>query len=94
MKADGDLSNYVPDFLVKTPDGTVWIVETKGRAEIDLPQKMTRLRQWCTDATEASQAEGAPAYRFVYVDQSGFERHPPTSFAALVAGFTEYQDMQ
>ncbi|MCO6442315.1 MAG: DEAD/DEAH box helicase family protein [Nitrococcus mobilis] len=91
VKAEGDLSSYVPDFLVKTPDGTVWIVETKGRAEIDLPQKMTRLRQWCTDATEASQAEGGPAYRFVYVDQGGFERHPPTSFAALVAGFTEYQ---
>lgn len=29
VKTDGDLSNYVPDFLVKTTDGTVWIVETK-----------------------------------------------------------------
>ncbi|MGH8521564.1 MAG: hypothetical protein ACREU9_09150, partial [Gammaproteobacteria bacterium] len=39
VKASGDLSNYVPDFLAKTADGTVWIVETKGREEIDLPQK-------------------------------------------------------
>ncbi|MDN5870860.1 MAG: DEAD/DEAH box helicase family protein [Nitrococcus sp.] len=91
VKADGDLSNYVPDFLVKTPDGTIWIVETKGRAEIELPQKMARLRQWCADATEASQAEGGPVFRFVYVDQGGFERHRPTSFAELVASFTEYQ---
>ncbi|MGH8655747.1 MAG: hypothetical protein ACREYE_27815 [Gammaproteobacteria bacterium] len=30
VKADGDLSNYTPDFLVKTTDGTVWIVETKA----------------------------------------------------------------
>jgi type III restriction enzyme len=81
----------VPDFLVKTPDGKVWVIETKGREELDLPQKMARLRQWCGEATEASQAEGGPAYRFVYVDQRGFESHPPTSFASLVAGFTEYQ---
>src|SRR5205814_5252243 len=29
VKSDGDLSNYTPDFLVKTRDGTIWIVETK-----------------------------------------------------------------
>lgn len=92
VRANGELSNYVPDFLVKTPDGNVWVIETKGREELDLPQKMARLRQWCGEATEASQAEGGPKYRFVYVDQGGFERHPPTSFAALVAGFTEYQE--
>jgi type III restriction enzyme len=91
VRANGDLSNYVPDFLVKSLDGRVWVVETKGREELDLPQKMARLRQWCEDATHASQAEGGPAYRFVYVDQGGFERQPPTSFAALVAGFVEYQ---
>jgi len=92
VKADGDLSNYVPDFLVKTADGTVWIIETKGREERDLPQKMARLRQWCADATQASQAEGGPAYRFVYVDQQGYERNPPKTFAALAASFTEFQE--
>ncbi len=91
VKTDGDLSNYVPDFLVKTTDGTVWVVETKGREELDLPRKMARLRQWCEDATSASQAEGGPKYRFVYVDQEGYERNPPKDFAALVTGFAEYQ---
>jgi len=91
VKADGDLSNYVTDFFVKTTDNTVWIVETKGRVELDLPQKMTRLRQWCADATSASQSKGGPAYRFVYVDQQGYERNPPKNFAALAASFTEYQ---
>lgn len=92
VKADGDLSTYTPDFIVKTNDGTVWIVETKGRAELDLPQKMARLRQWCADATSASQAEGGPAYQFVYVDQQGYERNPPKNFAGLAAGFTEFQE--
>jgi type III restriction enzyme len=91
VKADGDLSNYVTDFFVKTTDGTVWIVETKGREERDLPQKMMRLRQWCADATQASKIEGGTAYRFVYVDQQGYERNPPKNFAGLAASFTEYQ---
>lgn len=92
VKVNGDLSNYVPDFLVKTTDGTIWIVETKGGEELDLPQKMARLRQWCADATSASQAESGPAYRFVYVDQRGFERNQPSSFAGLATVFTEYQE--
>jgi len=91
VKADGDLSNYVPDFMVKATDNTVWLVETKGREERDLPQKMNRLHQWCEDATSASQAEGGPAYRFVYVDQPGYERNPPKTFAGLAASFTEFQ---
>ncbi|MHB1090198.1 MAG: PDDEXK family nuclease, partial [Ilumatobacteraceae bacterium] len=91
VKADGDLSNYVPDFIVKTSDDTIWIIETKGREERDLPQKMTRLRQWCADATSASQTESGSTYRFVYVDQEGYERNPPQTFASLVASFTEYQ---
>jgi type III restriction enzyme len=91
VRADGDLSNYVPDFFVKTADDTVWVVETKGREERDLPQKMTRLRQWCADATKASAAEGGRAYRFVYVDQAGYERNPPRTFASLVASFTEFR---
>lgn len=92
VKADGDLSNYVPDFFVKIVDGTIYVVETKGRAELDLPRKMARLKQWCADASAASQVEGGPAYRFVYVDQEGFERCMPKDFAALLASFTMYQD--
>jgi type III restriction enzyme len=91
VKADGDLSNYVPDFLVKTTDSTVWVVETKGREERDLPQKMNRLRQWCEDASQASQDEGGPAYRFVYVDQAGYERNPPKDFSGLSAAFRDFQ---
>ncbi len=89
VKADGDLSTYTPDFLVRTTDGVVWIVETKGREELDLPQKMARLRQWCADATAAE--ENGQRYQYVFVDQAGFEKHPPTTFAALATSFTDYK---
>lgn len=91
VKADGDLSNYVPDFLVKTGAGDVFVVETKGRAELDLPHKMARLKQWCADATDASVAANGPAYRFLYVDEAGFKAHRPADFAGLATSFREYQ---
>jgi type III restriction enzyme len=92
VKADGELSTYTPDFIVRTADGNVWIVETKGREELDLPQKMSRLRQWCKDATAASAGDTGIEYGFVYVDQDGFEKHQPNSFAALVTSFRGYQE--
>ena len=91
VKADGDLSTYTPDFIVKDDSGDVWIVETKGREELDLPRKMARLAQWCADATAASRALAGPAYQFIYVDQESFERHPPANLAELVTMFREYQ---
>jgi len=91
VKADGDLSTYTPDFIVRTTDGRVWIVETKGREELDIPQKMARLKQWCLDATAAAKEQDSTAYGFVYVDQEGFEKHPPKTFAGLVAAFREHQ---
>jgi type III restriction enzyme len=91
VRADGDLSNYTPDFITRTSDGVVWIVETKGREEIDVPQKMRRLRQWCEDATTASAGEDGHVYRYVFVDEEGFTRHPPKTMAALAASFHEYQ---
>jgi type III restriction enzyme len=92
VKANGDLSTYTPDFIVRNTEGAVWIVETKGRKELDVPQKMTRLRQWCADATEASKVDGGTRYGFVYVDQESFDRHKPSSFAGLTSTFREYQE--
>jgi type III restriction enzyme len=92
VRANGDLSNYTPDFIVRTTDGAVWIVEAKGREELDVPQKMARLGLWCADATEASLAEGGTHYGFVFVDQEGFEQHEPGSFAGLVTAFRKYQE--
>ena len=89
VKGDGDLSNYTPDFIVRTGDTKIWIVETKGRLELDLPQKMTRLKQWCADATAAE--ENGCQYDFVFVDQISYEKHSPKTFAALATTFTDYK---
>ncbi len=75
--------------MARPHDSTVWIVETKGREELDLPQKMARLKLWCADATAAE--DDGRRYDFVFVDQAGYEKHTPGTFTALVASFIEYK---
>ena len=88
VNADGNISNYYPDFVVKLSDGAVCIVETKGQEDLDVPLKMQRLRQWCEDINKA---QSDKEYDFVYVDQDSFEKYKPDSFARLIAGFREYK---
>jgi len=88
VNADGDISNYYPDFFFFFPDKRIVIVETKGREDLDVPLKTTRLRQWCEDIN-AIQKE--VKYDFVYVDQEGFEKFPPKTFWQLLDGFREYK---
>lgn len=89
VNADGDISNYYPDFVVKVTDRETFIVETKGQEDLDVPLKMQRLRQWCEDI---NRAQTDKTFDFVYVDQESFERYKPTKFRQLVDGFREYKE--
>jgi type III restriction enzyme len=89
VNGDGDISNYYPDFIVKLANGTVVIVEIKGREDLDVPLKVMRLRQWCEDI---NRIQKSVRYDFVYVDEESFERYKPKTFKALLDGFREYKD--
>ena len=89
VNADGDISNYYPDFFVKLSDGRIVVVETKGQEDLDVPLKTQRLRQWCEDIN-ATQSD--VTYDFVYVDQEGFEKYAPKSFADVLTGFRKYKE--
>ena len=88
VKADGDISNYYPDFMVKLSTKRIVIVETKGREDLDVPLKMARLAQWCDDVNHV---QTDVEYDFVYVDEESFEKYKPTSFRQLLEGFKEYK---
>ncbi len=88
---DGDISNYYPDFIVKRSDTEVFVVETKGQEDLDVPLKMARLRQWCEDT---NQSEEKVVFDFVFVDAENFEKYRPVNFAQLVETFPEYKDKQ
>jgi type III restriction enzyme len=84
----GAIFRYYPDFIVKLCDGQVVIVETKGQEDLDVPQKMARLRQWCEDINKA---QSAIQYDYVFVDESGFSKYRPKTFAHLIASFRGYK---
>lgn len=88
VNADGDISNYYPDFIVKLSPEAHCIVETKGLGDLDVPLKMARLKQWCEDI---NREQSAVMYRFVFVDQASFDKYRPTTFSALIGGFRKYQ---
>ena len=67
----------------------MFIVETKGQEDLDVPLKIQRLRQWCEDVNRVQHDK---EHDFVYVDQESFEKYKPTSFRQLVDGFREYKD--
>ncbi len=89
VNADGDISNYYPDFFVRLTDNRVVIVETKGLEDLDVPRKMARLRQWCEDVN-AVQPDAS--YDFVFVDDAGFRKYPPKTFANVLTTFTGYKE--
>ena len=91
VNSDGDISTYYPDFLVKVTDREIFVVETKGQEDLDVPPKIQRLRQWCEDINRAQHDK---KYDFVYVDQESFEKYHPKSFRQLVDAFKKYKDRE
>ena len=89
VNADGDISNYYPDFLVKVSAKRIFVVETKGQEDLDVPLKMQRLRQWCEDI---NRVQSDVTYDFVFVDEESFDKYKPSSFKQLVDGFTGYKE--
>jgi type III restriction enzyme len=87
--ADGNISDYYPDFVVKKNDKEVFIIETKGREDLDVPLKTQRLKQWCEDLNKAQKKV---KYDFIYVDEESFDKYHPSTFEELEKNFREYKD--
>ncbi|MFH1802538.1 MAG: DEAD/DEAH box helicase family protein [archaeon] len=87
--ADGNISDYYIDFIVKKSEKEVFIIETKGREDLDVPLKMARLKQWCEDI---NRVQKKVKFDFVYVDEESFDKYHPSSFEQLERNFLEYKD--
>ena len=88
VNADGNISNYYPDFFVKVSAKRIVIVETKGQEDLDVPLKMARLAQWCDDI---NRVQSDIRYDFVFVDQESFEKYNPKTFKQLMESFIDYK---
>ena len=90
VNADGNISNYYPDFVVKHSEKEIYVIETKGLEDLDVPLKMERLKQWCVDINKA---QSSVRYDYVFVDEDNFNKYHPKSLKELVSGFREYKQM-
>ncbi len=89
INSDGDISNYYPDFFVKTFDNKIVIVETKGQEDLEVPLKMKRLAQWCEDINKI---QSVTLYDYAFVDQENFEKYRPKNFSTMLEIFRQYRD--
>ncbi|MFV9677088.1 MAG: type III restriction endonuclease subunit R, partial [Methanosarcinales archaeon] len=88
VNADGDITNYYPDFIVKKSENEIYIIETKGQEDPDVPLKMNRLKQWCEDI---NQSQKDAVFDFVFVDEESVHKYRLSSFEQLVNTFEDYK---
>ena len=75
-----NLRYYEPDFAAVTEDGYHFLIETKGREDIDVAHKDRAARIWCENATMLT----GTMWNYIKVPQVDFERLQPTEFADLM----------
>jgi type III restriction enzyme len=84
-----NIRHYFPDFVAKASDGRSWILETKGREDIEVKLKDEAATYWCE---KASQLTGSQ-WSYAKVPQKIFEELRPDSLEELIhamtSGFTE-----
>jgi type III restriction enzyme len=67
---------------VKRTESEIWIIEAKGREDLDDPLKWERLQQWCADATAHDEARRQ--FHALFVREEDWEAYRLTSFGQLV----------
>ncbi len=60
---------YTPDFFVRTDNGNLYLVETKGREDSDVPVKVKAAMAWCKYASQSG-----THWEYVYVPQGLYKR--------------------
>jgi type III restriction enzyme len=78
--AAGNLRYYRPDFVAVLGDGRHYIVETKGREDVDVAHKDRAAMLWCENATMLTGTE----WSYVKVPQKDFEGLQADEFADLM----------
>jgi type III restriction enzyme len=68
---NGNIREYYPDFFVKTKENTYFVVETKGREDLDDLRKISRLKTWCNDINLNQEKY---SYTPVYVKQEKWDK--------------------
>jgi len=74
-----NLRNYYPDFVIKLDDNTHFLVETKGREDVDVKRKDEAAENWCKNASELTETK----WKYLKVQQKEFDKLQPYNFEDL-----------
>ena len=80
LDAEANLRYYEPDFVARDRAGVHWLLEPKGREDLDVAVKETRARQWCQDATALTGIH----WEYLKVLQDDFTTFKPQTLEELV----------
>lgn len=78
LTTEGRRAIYTPDFFVRKTDGHYLLVETKGRADKDVPSKARAAVEWCKAASTKK-----VAWEYLFIPQEVFEQVRSNSVAEL-----------
>ncbi len=78
LNTEGRRTTYTPDFLVRNTKGHYYLVETKGRADRDVPAKARAAVEWCKAASTRK-----ARWEYIYVPGELFEQVRRTSIDEL-----------
>lgn len=85
QNTSGEISDFYPDFVVKVSPKEVWIVETKGREDLDDIRKIERLKNWCEDVNSVQKNV---KYNYLYIKQEDWEKEKINNFDELKRKFS------
>ena len=79
--SDGNLKLYYPDFVVLTDNNEYFIIEAKGREDVDVQHKDKRIQMWCEDATKLTNMK----WSYRRINQEDFEKYRFKSLKELIS---------
>ena len=74
-----NIRHYYPDFVVKLANGQHWLIETKGREDVEVVLKDSAAINWCERATELTETE----WNYIKVLQKDYNMLRPSNFDEL-----------
>jgi type III restriction enzyme len=79
-----NIRNYYPDFIARLKDDSHWIIETKGREDIEVMRKDEAAKRWCENATTLT----GTSWQYMKVPQKEYEMLHPSTFEELYNGLS------
>lgn len=84
LDGETSLRFYEPDFVAIDAGGVHWLLETKGREDLDVQYKNTRAEKWCEDVSNLTGVK----WQFQMIPQKQFEKLNPQNFTDLISALT------